>query len=148
VHVRVAPAAQHRGLTPLRRILTIGLAATLAMSGAACRASGPSGDWGLSLEIEPLAPAVGRNVHVAIALTDGAERPWAGAALQVEAHMEHPGMAPVIASAVERGRGVYATDLKFTMAGSWIVYVTGRLPDGRRIRSRMGAPVIVSATGG
>jgi hypothetical protein len=118
------------------------------MSGSACRAGGLSGDWGVSLEIEPLAPVVDRNVHVAIALTDGFERPWAGASLQVEAHMEHPGMAPVIVSAVERGPGVHATDLKFTMAGSWVVYVTGQLPDGRRIRSRMGAPVIVAATGG
>lgn len=148
MHVRVASADQRRGLNPaLYRILAAGLlAAAAALAG--CRPGGITDDWGLSLDVNPPAPAIDRPAQVEIVLTDGAERPWPGATLQIEAHMEHPGMAPIIVPASEGGRGVYAGDIRFTMAGSWVVYVTGQLPDGRRIRSRMGAPVTVSAEGG
>ena len=66
-----------------------------------------------------------------------------GAGCRVEGHMAHPGMAPVIATAAERDAGVYQIRLQFTMRGSWILLVTGELPDGRRINHR----IDVNATG-
>ena len=49
--------------------------------------------------------------------------------------MSHPGMAPVVADVVERGDGVYDAPLQFTMAGDWILLVTGQLADGRGLKS-------------
>lgn len=57
--------------------------------------------------------------------------------------MAHPGMAPLVATAAERGDGVYQILLRFTMRGNWILLVTGKLPDGRRIDHR----IDVNATG-
>ena len=39
-------------------------------------------------------------------------------------------MAPVIAAVIERGGGNYEAALRFTMAGDWILVVSGQLPDG------------------
>lgn len=72
-----------------------------------------------------------------VTLRDAARRPVRGAKLQVEGHMSHPGMAPVIAKAAERADGVYEVQLQFTMRGDWILLVTGELPDGRRINHRV-----------
>ena len=41
-------------------------------------------------------------------------------------------MAPVVADVIERGDGEYEAPLQFTMAGDWILLVTGQLPDGSR----------------
>ena len=54
--------------------------------------------------------------------------PSTGARLRLEGLMSHPGMAPVVAEVVERGDGAYDAPLQFTMAGDWILFVTGQLP--------------------
>ena len=56
--------------------------------------------------------------------------------------MQHPGMAPVIEPAREQGQGVYLTHLTFPMSGTWDVSVTGSLPDGQRLRRRVGAVAV------
>ena len=42
-------------------------------------------------------------------------------------------MAPVVAKVGERTDGMHEVHLQFTMAGDWILHVTGVLPDGRRV---------------
>jgi hypothetical protein len=56
-----------------------------------------------------------------------------GAKLRLEAHMPHPGMAPMTGAILERGNGTYETRLRLTMTGDWIFVVTGQLTDGSRI---------------
>jgi hypothetical protein len=55
--------------------------------------------------------------------------------------MAHPGMAPLVVTAVETGDGVYEASLRFTMAGDWILRVTGHLPDGRKVDTNLKAQV-------
>jgi hypothetical protein len=87
--------------------------------------------------ITPRRPVAGAATLAELALRDSAGRMVRGAKLQVEGHMSHPGMAPVIAAASERDDGIYVIRLRFTMRGDWILLVTGRLPDGRRIKHRI-----------
>ncbi len=83
--------------------------------------------------IEPTPPVTGAATLVRVALTHQDGRRGSGAKLRVEAHMTHPGMAPVIGEAVERTSGIYETRLHLPMAGPWVLVVSGTLPGGRRI---------------
>jgi len=91
-------------------------------------------DWAMT----PTPPVAGAATVGTLTLRDAAFKPVRGATLQVEGHMSHPGMAPVLAEATERGDGAYEVRLEFTMGGDWILLVTGELPDGRRLTHRFG----------
>ena len=100
----------------------------------ACDRPAPAAD-NVTVEwtMTPRPPVAGEATLVELTLRDASRRPVRGAKLQVEGHMSHPGMAPLTATAVERGDGVYEIRLRFTMRGDWILLVTGELPDGSRI---------------
>ena len=70
--------------------------------------------------ITPRLPVAGAETLAEVTLRDSAHRPVRGARLQIEAYMAHPGMAPVMATAAERGDGIYQIRLQFTMGGKWI----------------------------
>ena len=46
-------------------------------------------------------------------------------------------MAPVTADLTERGNGDYEAPLQFTMAGDWVLVVTGELAGGGQIKKQI-----------
>jgi hypothetical protein len=66
-------------------------------------------------------------------LADAAARPVSGAHITLEADMSHAGMAPVFAETRETGPGQYQADLKFAMAGDWVILLHVRLPSGQTL---------------
>ena len=83
--------------------------------------------------IAPAAPATGSDTSVHVTLRDAGQHLVAGADLQLEAHMYHPGMAPVVTPVTERSAGEYEGAIRFTMAGDWVLVLTGTLRDGTRV---------------
>ena len=75
-------------------------------------------------------PQVGLNT-LTLKLTDRDAKPVSGARITVEADMSHPGMAPELGEARETEPGRYLADLKFEMAGDWVVLLHVRLPGGQ-----------------
>ncbi|OGO70653.1 MAG: hypothetical protein A2Z37_00715 [Chloroflexi bacterium RBG_19FT_COMBO_62_14] len=54
-----------------------------------------------------------------------------GASVSLKADMTHAGMAPVLDDAEEVGEGLYRMSFEWTMAGDWVLTVSGTLEDGR-----------------
>jgi hypothetical protein len=103
----------------------------------ACAAAPDARDIDLTWRTTPTLPVVGATTTAEIVLRDGARQPVSGARLDVEGHMSHPGMAPVIGTAREREAGVYQIEFQLPMAGDWIVLVRGTLADGRTLSHRV-----------
>jgi hypothetical protein len=129
VHVRVAPEAVTGSVTA--GLFLRGLACCAIAIAVGC-ARGAT-DAAIAWTIEPAAPIAGSTATVAFSLTSSDGAPASGARLRLEGHMSHPGMAPVVADAGERGRGAYEARLRFTMAGDWLLVVSGTLADGSRL---------------
>jgi hypothetical protein len=137
--VRVAPRAQRRVLTA-----AVIIACSLA---AACAAPGCDVHWdreresseavSVSWTLDPSPPLAGTSLVVRLTLRDHEQKPITGARLRLEGLMSHPGMAPVTADVTERGNGDYEAPLQFTMAGDWVLVVTGELPGGRQIKKQI-----------
>lgn len=94
-------------------------------------------DLDVSWQLKPEAPAVGQTAlaDVTIRLPDGS--PVAGARLDLEGHMAHPGMAPLVIPLSDAGAGHYRANITLTMSGDWVMFVNGRLEDGRQLRRRV-----------
>jgi hypothetical protein len=130
VHVCVAPRAQRQRLTAVT-VLVCSLAAGCAGGGD------PSDAISITWMLDPSPPLVGTPVVARMMLRHSDQKPVTGARLRLEGLMSHPGMAPVVAEVVERGDGAYDAPLQFTMAGDWILLVTGQLADGRQLKKRI-----------
>jgi hypothetical protein len=137
VHVRVAqPRAAGRSL-----IRTVALVAVVSVAGtSACLQPGTSDRVQVSWSLDPAEPTLDRPTRARVTLTDEHGGPVAGARLQVEGHMNHPGMAPVVAPAEERRPGVYEADIHFTMAGPWVLVASGTTKDGARFTRTLDVP--------
>jgi len=92
--------------------------------------------------LTPSAPAVNGASALEIVLHDAEGALVLDADLDLEAHMTHPGMAPVIVPFIVAGEGRYLADVAFTMSGDWVVFVSGRLHDGRVVRQRVADLVV------
>ena len=75
--------------------------------------------------------ATATSVRVVLKHPDG--KAVSGAKLRIEAHMTHPGMQPLVSDATERESGTYESRVNLSMAGRWVLVVTGTLADGRRL---------------
>jgi hypothetical protein len=87
--------------------------------------------------LEPAPPASGRETVARVTLTDAAGKPVPGARLRIEGHMSHPGMAPITTGLTEIADGRYEGRVRFSMAGDWVLVVTGELPDGTRLNRQI-----------
>ncbi len=87
----------------------------------------------MRVTLTPRAPSAGVPAVVEISLQDARGRPVHDADLRIDAHMAHPGMAPVVATGTRRADGVHEVPLQFTMPGDWVLHISGMLPDGRRL---------------
>lgn len=95
-----------------------------------------AGDVRVTWTIEPSPALTDSDTLVRFALEHNDGTPAVGARLRAEAHMSHPGMEPVMADVIERANGFYETRLRLSMAGDWIVVVSGQLTGGRRITTQ------------
>ncbi len=96
--------------------------------------------------IWPAAPRLGSPAEAQAILSFGSgARPVLGARLDFEAHMSHPGMAPVVVRATERQPGRYVASIQFSMSGDWVVFVSGTLADGTSLRQRIADVVVAGA---
>jgi hypothetical protein len=125
MHVRVAREGA-------RRRLILVAAALGALAGLAAACTRPPSSVALTVTLDPATPVAGAATTARISLQTPDRRPLAAANLRVDAHMTHPGMAPVPADVVRVGEGEYETRIEFSMAGDWLLVVTGELPDGER----------------
>jgi hypothetical protein len=122
MYVRVGP----------QRVARRSLIALLLCSMAACGGRDAVRDVRVTLVVDPVTPAAGADTTVRVTLDDG-RGPLRGARVQVEAHMSHPGMAPLVAEARETDAGTYLARIPFSMAGEWTLVASGTLADGHRI---------------
>jgi hypothetical protein len=82
-------------------------------------------------------PVRAQTETISFRLTNGSQQPVAGARVQVEGDMNHPGMAPVFADALETDPGDYRAPLNLTMGGDWVVLFHITLSDGRKVERQM-----------
>ena len=124
MHVRVASR---------RRAIRLSLAVLAGGFASACGQPEAGSDVTINWTIEPAPPAVSAPGVVRVTLRDARQQPVRGARLQLEGQMSHPGLAPVLATLVEQPDGSYQAPFQFTMAGDWVLVVTGELAGVGRI---------------
>ena len=96
-----------------------------------------AGNATVTWKVEPTPAVTGAATVVRVAVHTSQGQPLGGATLHLEAHMSHPGMAPLTADLVERALGQYEATIQFSMPGDWVLVVTGMLADGNRITSQL-----------
>ena len=133
--MRMAPEALARRLRA-RVLAFCCLAATCSHRGA---------DVTVGWTIEPMPPAAAATTSVRFTLADSQGARIAGAKLHLDAHMAHPGMAPVTSDVIDISAGSYQSTLRLPMPGDWVFVVSGQLPDGRRITREIQVPGVREA---
>ena len=108
-----------------------------AFSVFGCRKpAGATDDVSIETSIAPQ-PAHTGTETISFQLTNPSHEPVAGAHVQVEGDMSHPGMAPMFADARETSPGKYKATLDLTMGGDWVVLFHITLSDGRKVERQM-----------
>jgi hypothetical protein len=122
----------------LRRFFSAILTFGCLVAAACARPPASADDVVVEWKVVPSAPIVHGEASAEIRVLDRVRQPLRGARLRLEAHMNHPGMAPVIEPLVKPENGVYRVRVRFPMAGVWVLFVKGELADGRRLDERAG----------
>jgi hypothetical protein len=112
------------------------VAAPVIVSAGCRRPSSTQGGISIIESITPQ-PVRAQTETISFRLTNESHQPVAGARVQVEGDMSHPGMAPVFTDALETAPGDYRAPLNFTMGGDWVVLFHITLNDGRKIERQM-----------
>jgi hypothetical protein len=113
----------------------IALLAASALCSACGRPSQTSQALDVAWTLSPATAVVGpATLNIRINRQSG---PVIGATVKLEGHMSHAGMAPVLATATEPAPGIYEVPFSFTMAGDWVLLISGVLPDGSRVERRI-----------
>lgn len=94
----------------------------------------------VDLFVDPYPPVKGDTL-LEIIVEDPDERPIDGVDLDVKGDMTHAGMKPRVGIVTAVGGGSYDVDFEWTMAGDWVLTVTGILPDGRKFVRTFDVPV-------
>jgi hypothetical protein len=149
--VRVGSARALAGVTARRAAgIARGLAASLVTAllglaglpaAAGCGRSGDAPDVVVEWALTPEAPGVG-PAQLDLVLRTADRQPVEATRVAVEGHMNHPGMAPVLADAERQAPGEYAARFSLTMRGDWILLVRADLPGGRRVEHRIDVRVV------
>lgn len=114
----------------MARLLTLAAALVLLVTACSRGSDSSNDDLDAVLAIVPSPAAVGQ-AQLTLRLSDAAGAPVSGATLEIEGNMSHAGMQPVFVETVEDAPGRYASQgFEFTMAGDWIITITGELADG------------------
>lgn len=122
----------------MTRLLAGTLLGATAVLTAACRATPTLVDnLTASWLLTPATPLVGQPATADLTLRQPDGRPVLDAHLTLEAHMIHPGMAPAVVTLAGVGDGRYRAGVILTMSGDWVMFVSGQLGDGRRVRQRV-----------
>jgi hypothetical protein len=124
---------------------TLGL--LLLLVTVACR-GGAEGldDIMVDLAIDPDPPRLG-PATLTVTLHDTEGEPVVGAEMSLEGNMNHAGMVPVLAKAIEISPGRYEAPLEFTMGGDWFVLVQALLSDGRSLEQKFDVPAVDATCG-
>ena len=124
-----------------RRSLALLVALCCILVGCSRRGADVTVNW----NVQPPRPSAGVEVVVQLKLVNADAAPVTGAKMQCAVQMSHPGMAPIIATMMERGPGTYEARLQFSMAGDWVLVASGELPNGQRIESSFRVPDVQPA---
>jgi hypothetical protein len=103
-------------------------------------------DVAMELVVLPEPPQLG-PAAIAVTLHDVGGDPISGARVTLEANMNHAGMVPVLADAVEVASGRYQANIEFTMGGDWFILVHAALPDGRSMERKIDIPAVDAICG-
>lgn len=103
---------------------------------ASCARGPTAGKVVVGTRTMPARPVLNQRFDVEVTVRDDRQQPVAGANVELVGQMNHPGMAPVVGSALEGAPGIYRGSLTLTMAGAWTLQATATLPDGRRGQQR------------
>src|SRR3970282_1589415 len=82
----------------------------------ACAGRPVADDVSVTCTADPAPPVAGARTVATVTLRDAARQPVRGVRLEIEVHMSHPGMAPILAAAEEQGDGVSQGRFRFPMS--------------------------------
>jgi hypothetical protein len=128
----------------MRRVHWLALSVLLLLVGCG-RGGAELPGVSVELGIGPNPPEVG-PATLLVTLQDSAGAPLEKAQVEIEGNMNHAGMVPVLAQAVEVEPGRYEAAFEFTMAGDWFILIRAKLADGRSGEWKKDVPGVLWVT--